>query len=208
MMQPMAHAKGGTVLVVDDDPDVRKVLADAFESEGFRAMTAANGMQALHRARDAAPDVIILDLNMPMMSGDAFLYPWRVGAETHSVPVVAISAAYPSLQPEDLGVDAFFPKPFEIDLLVRHVKDLLAYRPRSSEAGPANENRETEVTATLRDLSKVMSAIVGGVEALANDPSVPPKLHAVATSTLGSTQRAGLLVRRLQHLAASERHKR
>jgi DNA-binding response OmpR family regulator len=206
MMQPMAHAKGGTVLVVDDDPDVRKVLADAFESEGFRVMTAANGMQALHRTRDAAPDVIILDLNMPMMSGDAFLYAWRVGAETHSVPVVAISAAYPSLQPEDLGVDAFFPKPFEMDLLVRHVKDLLAYRPRSSEAGP--ENRETEVTATLRDLSKVMSAIVGGVEALANDPSMPPKLQLVATSTLESTQRAGILVRRLQHLAASERRRR
>jgi len=205
-MQPMAQAKGGTVLVVDDDPDVRKVLADAFESEGFRVMTAANGMQALHRARDAAPDVIILDLNMPMMSGDAFLYAWRVGAETHSVPVVAISAAYPSLQPEDLGVDAFFPKPFEMDLLMRHVKDLLAYRPRSSEAGL--ENRETEVNATLRDLSKVMSAIVGGVEALGNDPSMPPKLQVVATSTLGSTQRAGILVRRLQHLAASERRRR
>jgi len=205
-MQPMAHAKGGTVLVVDDDPDVRKVLADAFESEGFRVMTAANGMQALHRARDAAPDVIILDLNMPMMSGDAFLYAWRVGAETHGVPVVAISAAYPSLQPEDLGVDAFFPKPFEIDLLVRHVKDLLAYRPRSSEAAP--ENREAEVNATLRDLSKVMSAIVGGIEALANDPSIPPKLRVVATSTLGSTQRAGILVRRLHHLAASERRRR
>src|SRR5215210_5403197 len=132
MMQPMAQAKGGTVLVVDDDPDVRKVLADAFGSEGFRVMTAANGMQALHRARDAAPDVIILDLNMPMMSGDAFLYAWRVGAETHSVPVVAISAAYPTLQPGDLGVEAFFPKPFDVDLLVGHVKDLLTYRPHGA----------------------------------------------------------------------------
>jgi DNA-binding response OmpR family regulator len=204
-MQPTAHAGGRTVLVVDDDPDVRRVLTDAFESEGFRVMTAANGMQALHRTRDATPDVIVLDLNMPMMSGDAFLYAWRAGAETHSVPVVAISAAYPSLQPEDLGVEAFFPKPFEIDLLVRHVKDLLAYRPRSSEAGPGKQ--EAEVNATLRDLSKVMSAILGGVEALANDPSMPPKLQVVATSTLGSTQRAGILVRRLQHLAASERRR-
>jgi len=205
-MQPTAHAEGGTVLVVDDDPDVRGVLTDAFESEGFRVMTAANGMQALHRARDAAPDVVVLDLSMPMMSGEAFLYAWRAGAETHSVPVVAISAAYPGLQPEDLGVEAFFPKPFEIDLLMRHVKDLLAYRPRSSGAEPGT--REAEVNATLRDLSKVMSAIVGGVEALANDPSVPPKLQVVATSTLGSTQRAGILVRRLQHLAASERRRR
>ena len=204
-MQPTAHAEGGTVLVVDDDPDVRRVLTDAFESEGFFVMTAANGMQALHRTRDVMPDVIILDLSMPMMSGDAFLYAWRAGAETHSVPVVAISAAYPSLQPEDLGVDAFFPKPFEIDLLMRHVKDLLAYRPRSSGTDPGQ--REAEVNATLRDLSKVMSAILGGVEALANDPSMPPNLHTVATAALGSTQRAGMLVRRLQHLAASERRR-
>jgi two-component system, OmpR family, KDP operon response regulator KdpE len=201
-MQPTAHAQAEMVLVVDDDPDVRGALADAFEAEGFRVMTAANGMQALHRARDAAPDVIVLDLNMPMMSGEDFLYAWRVGAEMHGVPVVAISAAYPGLQPADLGVEAFFPKPFEIDLLVRHVKDLLAYRPRSSDAGPGN--RGAEVSATLRDLSKVMSAIVGGVEKLANDPSVPPELHAVATTTLESTLRAGVLVRRLRHLAAGE----
>ena len=109
-MQPTAHAEGGTVLVVDDDPDVRGALTDAFESEGFRVMTAANGMQALHRARDTAPDVIVLDLNMPMMSGDAFLYAWRAGAETYSVPVVAISAAYPGLQPEDLGGRGLLPE--------------------------------------------------------------------------------------------------
>ena len=204
-MQPTAQGESGTVLAVDDDPDVRGVLTDAFEAEGFRVMTATNGMQALHRSRDAAPDVIVLDLSMPMMGGDAFLYAWRAGAEAHSVPVVAISAAYPSLQPGDLGVDAFFPKPFEIDLLVRHVKDLLAYRPRSSGAEPGK--REAEVNATLRDLSKVMSAMLGGVEALANDPSIPPRLHVVATSALGSTQRAGMLVRRLQHLAASERRR-
>jgi len=201
-MQPTAHADSGTVLVVDDDPDVRGALTDAFEAEGFRVMTAANGMQALHRTRDAAPDVIVLDLSMPMMSGEDFLYAWRVGAEMHRVPVVAISAAYPGLQPEDLGIDAFFPKPFEIDLLVRHVKDLLAYRSRASAAGPGN--REAEVTATLQDLSKVMSAILGGVEKLANDPSVPPDPRSVATATLGSTQRAGVLVRRLRHLTTGE----
>src|SRR3954467_13297586 len=138
MQQPTVSAQGQMILVVEDDADVRTVLADAFQSEGFRVMTAANGMQALHRVRDAAPDAIVLDLSMPMMSGDAFLHAWRVGAETRGVPVVAISAAYPGLQPEDLGVDAFFPKPFEIDLLVQHVKDLLAYRPGPSEASPGD----------------------------------------------------------------------
>src|SRR5215212_3155261 len=198
MQQPTVSAQGQMILVVDDDADVRTVLTDAFESEGFRVMTAANGMQALHRVRDAAPDAVILDLHMPMMTGDDFLYAWRAGAETHRIPVVAISAAYPGLQPEDLGVDACFPKPFEVDLLVRHVKDLLAYRPESSNTG----NWEAEATGTLRELSKIMSAIVGGVEKLANDSSVPPELHPVATATREAALRAGLLVRRLRHLAA------
>ena len=204
-MQPTAHAGGRTVLIVDDDPDVRAVLTDAFESEGFRVMTAANGVQALHRTRDAPPDVIVLDLNMPMMKWRRLPVRLARRGRDHSVPIVAISAAYPSLQPEDLAGDAFFPKPFDVDLLIRHVKDLLACRPRSSVADHGKQ--EAEVNATLRDLSKVMSAIVGGVEALANDPSMPPKLHTVATSTLGSTQRAGILVRRLQHLAANERRR-
>ncbi len=79
------------VTFIDDDPDVRAVLLEAFEAEGFRVATAANGMQALHRVRDAAPDAIVLDLSMPLMSGEGFLYAWRAGAETHDVPVVAIS---------------------------------------------------------------------------------------------------------------------
>ena len=202
-MPPTTPAQGGTILVVDDDPDIRRVLGDAFEAEGFRVATAANGMQALHRVRDAAPDAIVLDLSMPMMGGDAFLYAWRAGAEARDVPVVAISAAYRPLRPRDLGVEAFFPKPFDIDLLVRHVKDLLAYRPRSSDAA-GRADRAAEVDAALKDLTKVMGAILGGVEALAHDPTIPPNLHAVATSTLGSTQRAALLVRRLRHLAAAE----
>src|SRR5215212_1451440 len=103
MQQPTVSAQGQMILVVDDDADVRTVLADAFDADGFRVMTAANGMQALHRVRDAAPDAIILDLNMPMMTGDDFLYAWRGGAETHRIPVVAISAAYPGLHPEDFG---------------------------------------------------------------------------------------------------------
>src|SRR5215208_6655974 len=179
MQQPTVSVQGQMILVVDDDADVRTVLTDAFESEGFRVMTAANGMQALHRARDAEPDAIILDLHMPMMTGDDFLYAWRGGAETHRAPVVAISAAYPGLQPADLGVDAFFPKPFEVDLLVRHVKDLVAYRPRSSDTG----NWEAEANATLRELSKIMSAIVGGVEKLANDSSAPPDTRSMAATT-------------------------
>jgi len=203
-MQPTTHTPDKTILVVDDDPDVRQVLSDAFESAGFRVATAVNGMQALHRVRDAAPDAIVLDISMPIMNGDDFLHAWRAGVETTDVPVVAISAAYQTLRPSDIGVEGFFPKPFDIDLLVRHVTDLLAHRPRPSDtAGRAG--RGTEMDDAAKELAKVMSAILGGVEALANDPSVPPNLHAVATATLESAHRAAILTRRLRHLAADER---
>ena len=203
-MQPTTHAEGKTILVVDDDPDIRQVLCEAFESEGFRVATAVNGMQALHRVRDAAPDAIVLDISMPIMGGDDFLYAWRAGVETLGVPVVAISAAYTTLRPSAMGVEAFFPKPFDIDLLVRHVTDLLALRPPSADAAD-HEDRSTELDATVKELSKVLSAVLGGVEAVAADPAIPPHLHVVTTATLGSMQRAAILVRRLRHLASTER---
>lgn len=57
---------------------------------------------------------------------------------------------------------------------------------------------------TLKELAKVMGAVLGGVEALTKDPSFPQNLRAVATSTLGSTQRAAILIRHVRHLASTE----
>ena len=193
------QSQGRTVLVVDDDADIRQVLTDAFEAEGFRVQTAANGMQALHRVRDTTPDAIVLDISMPIMGGDDFLYAWRAGVETPGVPVIAMSAAFRSLRPSDLGIEAFFPKPFDIEALVRHVVEVVA-RPARPAVAVSGTGRGAEVSATLDDLAHALTAVLTGVEALAEDAAVPAHLRVVATTTLGSAQRASILMRRLRQL--------
>ena len=120
-----------TILVVEDDADIVAILRFALEGDGFVVDSAGDGLSALQKARQATPDLVILDLNMPRMGGEDFLYAWRTGVETPGVPVIVITAESPALRPSDLGVEAFLPKPFHLDTLLWHVRDLLAIPPRA-----------------------------------------------------------------------------
>jgi CheY-like chemotaxis protein len=84
---------GRRVLVVDDDPDLREMMAQLLALEGFDASTAANGRDALDRL-DAGPipQVILLDLMMPVMDGQAFRAEQRADPALASIPVVVVSA--------------------------------------------------------------------------------------------------------------------
>jgi len=110
-----------TVLVVDDDPDTLGALSSWLDEEGFTVLTAANGIEALQRVQDHAPDVIVLDLQMPVMSGREFLQVWRSTMPAASIPVVAMSAYQQELAAEDLGVQAFLSKPFSLSALTRAI---------------------------------------------------------------------------------------
>jgi DNA-binding response OmpR family regulator len=82
---------GKRVLVVDDDPDIRELLFTALEDEGFEVVPAGNGQEALAIIENFRPDVIILDLMMPVMDG------WQFAAELRKrdedIPIVLLSAA-------------------------------------------------------------------------------------------------------------------
>ena len=110
-----------TVLVVDDDPDFRGTLSLWLHDEGFQVLTAANGLEALQRVKDQAPEVIVLDLQMPVMSGREFLNIWRSTMPTTSIPVVAISGHQHDVIADELGVKAFLPKPFCLSALTRAI---------------------------------------------------------------------------------------
>ncbi|MBI5478974.1 MAG: response regulator [Deltaproteobacteria bacterium] len=89
----MAGARpAGVVLVVDDDPDIRDMIGQALELEGWRVVGAANGEEALRVAREGPrPDVILLDLMMPVMNGWEFLDDQRRDERLAAIPVVLIS---------------------------------------------------------------------------------------------------------------------
>jgi CheY-like chemotaxis protein len=115
-----------TVLVVDDEPAILKLVSAMLGGEGFAVETAADGREALTKVREHVPDAIVLDLRMPVMSGREFLTTWRKTTSDPSIPVIAISAHEPHATAEELGVQAFLAKPFAMDALVSTVDRLLA----------------------------------------------------------------------------------
>jgi signal transduction histidine kinase/DNA-binding response OmpR family regulator len=80
------------VLVVDDDPQIREILSRTLEREGWTSCTAQNGSEALRRVREDKPEIILLDLMMPVMDGFQFLEELRKNEAARSIPVVVITA--------------------------------------------------------------------------------------------------------------------
>jgi CheY-like chemotaxis protein len=88
----MEDVRGKTVLVVDDEPNVRLYLQTVLEDSGFEVQTAANGHQALDRMTEKKPDVISLDLVMPKMSGLNFFKYIQKNKDRAGIPVVVVTA--------------------------------------------------------------------------------------------------------------------
>jgi CheY-like chemotaxis protein len=113
----------GPVLVVDDDQDIRFVLADVLEAEDYQPFTAENGKHALEVLQHMPlPCVVLLDLMMPVMDGHAFLSEVRARPELCSqlhVVICTASTNLPSLAPP---VEGILRKPFETDDLLEVLK--------------------------------------------------------------------------------------
>ena len=102
-----------TVLVVDDDADTRDALKMALELHSCSVVTAANGVEALRAVRADPPDLVLLDLMMPVMSGAEFVEELRKEERFRELPVVILSA-WPQDAREVNGVQGFLSKPTTI----------------------------------------------------------------------------------------------
>ncbi|MHB8573876.1 MAG: response regulator [Dehalococcoidia bacterium] len=105
------------ILVVDDEPDIRTVVRMCLEGEGYTVSLAVNGRDALERITTQRPAVILLDLNMPVMTG------WELVGELRArcidVPVLFMSAGRAAkIDAERYGVAGWLPKPFDLDELL------------------------------------------------------------------------------------------
>jgi CheY-like chemotaxis protein len=110
-----------SVLVVDDEPQVAWVLRFSLEHEGFHTYTASNGLEALEEVEKHHPTVMLLDLMMPEMDGWTVIEKLRKLPIDHRPRVVVVSAlAGPEEKAKatELGVDAFVPKPFDVEELI------------------------------------------------------------------------------------------
>ena len=110
------------VLVVDDDPAIRGLVADALRGEGYVVDLAAHGREALDAMRANRPATVILDLMMPVMDGFSFLEACHKEHLCADVPIVVISAVQDLLRRvHEMPVNACIAKPFDLDDLVRTV---------------------------------------------------------------------------------------
>jgi CheY-like chemotaxis protein len=107
-----------TILVVDDDHEICDMIAEALALDGHRVLTASNGQMALEQARRNRPDLIVLDLMMPAMSGWEFLEAQREDPDLASVPVI-VDTASPETQVD--GAAVILQKPFDVDTLLATV---------------------------------------------------------------------------------------
>jgi DNA-binding response OmpR family regulator len=136
------------VLVVEDEPTVRETVAEALESDGLRVVTAADGREALERFRADPPDLVLLDLMLPELSG---MDVCRILRRESAVPIVMLTARDSELDKVvglELGADDYVTKPFSLRELQARVRAQLR-RQESTAPARASEVRLGEVTVDL-----------------------------------------------------------
>lgn len=123
-----AKAERPRVLIVDDYPDAREMYSEYLQYSGFEVVEAENGMEALERAVDTAPDIILMDLSLPVMDGWEATRRLKADARTASIPVVALTGhalAGISEGARKAGCDAFVTKPCLPEDLVKEIRKVL-----------------------------------------------------------------------------------
>jgi type II secretory ATPase GspE/PulE/Tfp pilus assembly ATPase PilB-like protein/CheY-like chemotaxis protein len=128
-----AGERGVCVLLVDDEDDLRRVMRDLLEREGFTVKEARDGVQALDEVDRHAPDIIVLDLNLPGLDGYGVLSHIRSRPATRDIPVVVLTAKGDEeneVKVFELGADDFLSKPFRARALAARLEAVLGRRGR------------------------------------------------------------------------------
>jgi CheY-like chemotaxis protein len=107
------------VLVVDDENDIRQALAEVLTSEGYQVIDARDGQEALDKARQYHPELVLLDLMMPRMNGWEFRRQQKGDRALARIPVVVLSAFS---NDGNVDAEAFIQKPFDVDEIVSAVR--------------------------------------------------------------------------------------
>jgi len=132
-------AAGRKILVVDDEPHIRKILQFLLEQEGFEVALAENGVAALESLAQSTPDLILLDVMMPKMDGFSVLQHLRENQRTNWIPVIMLTAKGESSEKvRGLrgGANDYLTKPFNHDELMLRMRNMLDWSQKQRDANP------------------------------------------------------------------------
>ena len=144
-----AKGERSRVLVVDDYPDAREMYAEYLRYSGFDVIEASNGMEALERALDSAPDIILMDLSLPVMDGWEATRRLKADKVTAGIPIVALTghALAGILEgAKKAGCDACVTKPCLPEDLVKEIQKVL-----SAPASSRTKSRRSGTDAKTND---------------------------------------------------------
>lgn len=113
--------RSARVLVVDDDKGIREFVRTVLADEGYDVTEATDGQQALDRVAQRRPDVILLDMRMPVMDGWEFARTYRQRPGPHAPIVIVTAALDVAKDAKEIGADGFLAKPFQLDDLLQLV---------------------------------------------------------------------------------------
>ena len=113
-----------TILLVEDEPDLRAVLAEILREEGYSVVTAGTGQAALDAMAQTPPDLVLMDVMMPGMDGRITYVAMRGRPEGAAIPIVLMSATVRSARLPD-GIDGFLRKPFDLNQVLALVAMLI-----------------------------------------------------------------------------------
>ena len=140
-------------LVVDDEPALVRVVAAYLEREGFDVTTAADGREALDRAREVQPDVVVLDVMMPGVDGIEVCRQLRTFSDAYVIMLTARAEEIDTLVGLSVGADDYMTKPFSSRVLVARIRSLLRRPRHGSGLGGEGGSSDTSATRHFGDLT-------------------------------------------------------
>jgi two-component system, OmpR family, alkaline phosphatase synthesis response regulator PhoP len=183
-----------TVLVVDDQPNVRLLIREYLTQEGFRVVEAENGRQALLVARQEHPDLLLLDIMMPEMGGYEFVRAYRKEAATPIILLTAKQEESDKVLGLELGADDYVTKPFGMRELVARIHAVL----RRVEGDPTGE------PDVLRAADVVLDRGSHAVTVAAAPVSLTPSEFELLSLLMSAPGRVFSRAQLLEHLQGDE----
>lgn len=169
--------KSPRVLIVDDDPLAREVLTATLQREGYTLLVAVSGVEALQKLSTLAPDLILLDVMMPLLNGFETCQQIRRQPEFRHIPIILITALEDSTEVVrglDLGADEFITKPFNTAELKARVRSILRIKQQYDELQYMLQTRDLLAGIIVHDLRNPLAAIMLYIQLLQRKSALPP----------------------------------